>query len=53
MCGEGHPRGKWPIARVIESYVDDDGLVRKVLIKDKNSVKIRPVTKLALLEASD
>ena len=53
MTGEGYKRGNWPIARVVEVYPCPDGLVRKVLIKDKNGFKERPVTKLALLESID
>ncbi len=53
MCNEGFPRGKWPIAKVIEAHKDSDGLVRKVTIRDKNGPKIRPITKLALLEAAN
>ena len=53
MTGEGYKRGNWPIARVVEVYPCPDGLVRKVLIKDKNGFKERPITKLALLESID
>lgn len=52
MSDEGFPRGHWPIARVAEVFPDTDGLVRKVSVKTKNGLKIRPITKLALFEAS-
>ena len=51
MTDEGMPKGHWPIARVTTANPDQDGLVRKVLIKTKSGVKLRPITKLALLEA--
>ena len=46
MCGEGYPRGHWPLAKVVEVSKDID--VRKVSNKDKNGLKVRPITKLAL-----
>ena len=52
MCGEGHPRGHWPIAKVVDVSKDIDGCVRKVTVKDKNGLKVRPITKLALLESA-
>ena len=53
MCGEGYSRGRWPMAKVVEVSKDIDGNVRKVTIKDKNGLKVRPITKLALLEAAE
>ena len=53
MTGEGYARGYWPIARVTELIESSDGSVRKVVVKCKNGNKIRPITKLALLEASE
>lgn len=52
MCGEGFPRGSWPMARVVQIFRDSDQMVRKVMVKDKNGLKVRPITKLALLEGS-
>ena len=52
MCGEGYPRGCWPLAKVVEVSKDIDGNVRKVTIKDKNGLNVRPITKLALLESA-
>jgi hypothetical protein len=45
MCDEGYPRGKWPIARVTEVFLDSDNHVRKVTLKCKNGIKVRPITK--------
>jgi hypothetical protein len=53
MTDEGHARGRWPIGRVVEVYQDVDGNVRSVKLKDKSGFKIRPISKLALLEAVD
>ena len=49
---EGCSRGNWPLGLVIDTYPNSDGLVRKVQIKTKNGSKVRPITKLVLLEAS-
>ena len=53
MSGEGFARGQWPLARVVEVYADNDNFVRKVMVKDKSGLKVRPISKLALLEAMD
>ena len=51
MCGENLPRSRWPLARVMQVFPGDDGLVRSVEVRHKyQSPKIRPVNKLALLE---
>ena len=52
MCGEGYPRGRWPLAKVVEESKDIGSNVRKVTLKDKNGLKVRPITKLALLESA-
>ena len=53
MSGEGYSRGNWPLARVVEVYPGSDDLVRKVLVKDKVGLKVRPVSKLAILEMAE
>ena len=53
MTGEGSKRGCWSLGRVVEAHPDPDGFVRSVTVQDKNSLKRRPVAKLALLEAAD
>ena len=40
----------WHLERVLEAYRGDDGHVRSVLLKTKNSVITRPITKICLLE---
>ena len=45
---------RWPIARVMETYPGEDGLVRTVLIKPPyREAKKRPVTKLSLVFRKD
>ena len=45
---------RWPIARVMETYPGEDGLVRAVLIKPPyGDAKKRPVTKLSLVFRED
>ena len=43
------PRGKWPLARVIETYSDDHGHVRQVLVQSQNKTFKRPISKLCKL----
>lgn len=43
------PRGSWPLARVLEAFHDDKGLVRSVRLQTKSNIIERPVTKLCLL----
>ena len=40
---------RWPIARIIETNIGSDGLVRVVTLKTKDGIYKRPVVKLALL----
>jgi len=50
-----YPRNQWPLAKVVEVNIDDDGLVRRVKLKlgrkDSASTSIleRSVHKLVLL----
>ncbi|XP_046391496.1 uncharacterized protein LOC124159621 [Ischnura elegans] len=46
---ENTPPAQWPLARIIHVYPGDDGLVRVVKVKFNNSVMIRPVSKLIIL----
>ena len=41
------------VRKVIEVYSDKAGFVRSVKVKARGSEKVRPITKLCLLEASD
>ena len=44
------PRGHWNLGRVLEVHPGPDGMVRTVKDKSKDSVLIRPIQKLCLLE---
>ena len=44
--GQSH----WPLARVIETYPEKDGIVRSAKINLPNSVLTRPCNKLCMLE---
>ena len=52
LIAEETPRNLWPLARVLEVYPGDDGLVRSVKVKTRSTTLVRPVTKLCLLEAA-
>ncbi|XP_049331748.1 uncharacterized protein LOC111197647 [Astyanax mexicanus] len=43
------PRSSWPLARILETKPDAEGLVRSVKLKTKTGVLERPITKLCLL----
>lgn len=43
-------RDTWPLARIIETYPGDDGLVRSVMLRTVKGTVKRPVTKLCLVE---
>lgn len=47
------PRGQWPLGRVTEVFKGRDGLVRKCLVRSRNSNILRPITKLCLLESTN
>ena len=50
---ENTPRAFWPLARIIETCVSNDGNVRSVKLKLPNSTVIRPSNKLCLLGECD
>ena len=50
LVNEDTPRSVWPIAPIVDTFPGKDGLVRSVRVKTKNSVLVRPVNKLCLLE---
>ena len=52
LIDEAMPRGKWPLGRVIEVVVSEDGLVRTVVLKTSSGVYRRPANKCVLLEAA-
>ena len=50
LVDDNVPRGHWNFGRVLEVYPGADGKVRTVKVKTKDSVFIRPIQKLCLLE---
>ena len=53
MKDDDVPRGKWPMARVVETHTSKDGLVRSVSLFAKGNTFRRPVHKTVLLVARD
>ena len=47
------PRGKWPLGRVIDTFPDDRGVVRQVLVRTSNKTVKRPITKLCKLSTEN
>ena len=52
VIDENLPRGQWPLALVTEVHSGRDGLVRSCDVRVGSSNKVRPITKLCLLEQS-
>ena len=53
VLDEHASRGRWPLARVLETYTGKDGLIRSVKIQMKGRTFVRPIVKLYPLELSD
>ena len=49
LVEDSTPRLQWPLGRVIETYPDDKGFVRTVLVKTKSTELKRTVNKLSVL----
>lgn len=49
VAGETSHRNSWPLGRVIETFPDKRGFVRRVKVRTKSAVYERPVDKLCLL----
>ena len=52
VAEENCSRGNWPLGVVLEVNEGRDGLVRSAKVKVGSSIKVRPIVKLCLLEAS-
>ncbi|PFX25687.1 hypothetical protein AWC38_SpisGene9681 [Stylophora pistillata] len=50
LFDENAPRGHWSLGRVLKTYPGPDRMVRTARVKSKDSVFIRPIQKLCLLE---
>ncbi|XP_064625967.1 uncharacterized protein LOC135486798 [Lineus longissimus] len=46
------PRGSWTLARVIQVYPGDDGIIRTVKVKTADGTYVRPANKVCILEES-
>jgi membrane-associated protease RseP (regulator of RpoE activity) len=44
-------RGDWPLGRVLRTYPDDQGVIRSVLVKTRGAERVRPITKLSMMES--
>ena len=44
------PRGKWPLARVVQVHRGKDGYVRSAEVRTNASMLVRPISKLCFLE---
>ena len=53
MVDDSAHRSSWPLARIVEVYPDQGGMVRSVMIKTSKGTYKRPITKLCLLETAD
>ncbi len=50
---ENAPRNMWPLGLVVDTEPDSRGFVRTVIVKTKENVYKRPVSKIVLLLATD
>jgi len=50
VCDETSTRGHWPLGLVVEVSKGRDGLVRSCRVRVNGTEKVRPITKLCLLE---
>ena len=50
LVDDNVPKGHWNLGRVLEVYPGPDGMIRTFKVKTKDSVFIRPIQKLCLLE---
>ena len=53
IMNENMPRSQWKLGRVTEVNQGQDGLVRSCRIRTSDSVLVRPIVKLCLLEAAE
>ncbi|XP_072043045.1 uncharacterized protein [Amphiura filiformis] len=53
VINESTPRNMWPLGKVVETWPNRDGFIRRVRVKTKNSILTRPVDKLCLLLEAD
>ncbi|XP_077970607.1 uncharacterized protein LOC120336254 [Styela clava] len=49
VVDDSQPRSRWAMGRIVDVYPDKKGLIRTVLVKIRNSLVKRPITKLVLV----
>ena len=53
LVAEQAPRKDWPLAKVVNTFQGRDGRVRSAELRTKNTILMRPIQKLCLLESVD
>lgn len=46
------PRNVWPLGKIVEVFVGQDGKVRSVRVQTQNSIMVRPIHKLCFIEST-
>ena len=49
MLEDTAPRNQWPCGKIVETFPSEDGRVRKVKVKTRDTHLERPIQKLVLL----
>ena len=53
ICDNSLPRATWPTGRILDVFPDSSGHVRTARVKTKDTILVRPITKLVLLLAQE
>jgi putative ribosome biogenesis GTPase RsgA len=53
IIDENNRRGEWPVGVVIKTLPDNQGVVRKAVVKTKTGEYLRPVIKLCVISESN
>lgn len=53
VIDQNNPRGKWPFSRVDEIFIGQDRIPRSALVRNKDGVYHRPVSKLCVIEENN
>lgn len=51
VINEITPRRNWPLGRIVNTFLDKDGLVGAVKVKTSKNTYVRPINKICLLES--
>ena len=52
VVADNVPRSHWPLARVVDTYPGEDGVVRSANVETSTSEYVRPASRLCILEMS-